>query len=105
MSNKITHIFTGFLVGNLGLDEDCNTCVPESVQAYTNEVKAAIEAEYPGVEVDVDWQDASGSLPCTLETSVTGGTAGDESDAIQLVNDIKQRVYERGTFYRKIECA
>lgn len=104
MSAKITHIFAGFLSGNLDLGADCSTDVPASIQAYADACKTALEAEYPGAEVEIDWQDASGSLPGTLEPSITGGSIGDQADAEHVVRDVMQRVYEQGEFYRDIEA-
>ena len=100
---KVTSIHAGFLSGNLGLDESVD--VIASIQAYADACQAAIEAEYPGAEVEIDWQDASGSVPIPLQPSATGGTSGDESDAVDVVRDIMQRVFEQGDFYRDVAKA
>src|SRR5690625_4512706 len=67
-------ISTGFLAGNLFHDsgDDGGTYdEAESAAKYAEMCKEAIEREYPGATVEVDYQlNASGSTPATLQTSV-----------------------------------
>lgn len=102
MNTTITHIFAGFLSGNLGLGEDCNTDFAATIQAYADACQVAIEAEYPGVEVEIDWQDASGTLPLGLQPSATGGSDRERAEVELNVRDILRLVFERGAFYRDI---
>jgi hypothetical protein len=101
-------IHTGFLGGNITSDELSDGGRPldlnASCQKYAELLTAALEEKFPGAEVSVDYQvNASGSLPCTLETRVSmpdEGPAGDlemmqEMDnLVESVDAISSRVWE-----------
>ena len=87
-------ITTGFLSGNLATDFEPTN---EQIQQYARMVREEIARCYPGAEVEVDWQDASGALPEPLRTYVDIGV--DEvidEDAIEReVFEIRNSVWEK----------
>lgn len=62
-------ISTGFLEGNLFSDTN-GIDVHASSAKYAETIREALEKEFPGAEIKVDYQEnTEGALPCTLETS------------------------------------
>jgi len=76
-------ITTGFLTGNLIQDPD-GIDVDASAQAYRRILQAKLEATYPGADIEVLMEDASGSTPANLWTTVTlpGGHDRDAENEI-----------------------
>lgn len=90
-------IATGFLAGNLfgpvtdGIDLDA------SVKLYQQRLQEALEEAFPGATVRVDYQDAEGVLPASLQTRVYSPSASYQDDLrneIELVEDIRNQVWD-----------
>jgi hypothetical protein len=96
-------ISTGFLGGNLSNEGGLN--LDASCSKYAEMLTTALEAEFPGAEINVDYQvNVSGSIPCTLETRVSIPTEAmpdddlaqmeQERELIETVDNIASRVWE-----------
>jgi hypothetical protein len=104
----VERITTGFLIGNLFSDET-GIDVDASVRALDAALTEALEAEFPGAEITVGYQNASGALPHNLQTHVYLACAepnfAEEERIADRVNSITERVFERGDWVMEREEA
>lgn len=96
----LTKINTGFLSGHLSSMEFNEQ---ESAKKYQQLLVAELKRKYPGVEINVDYQLATGCMPVTLETSVE--YSGDEIDLsqeeydISVIDHIAEKVWEKSDWF------
>jgi hypothetical protein len=98
---KIKSISTGFLSGNLIGSAEGDIDARAVSERYAQHLQDALEKAFPGVEIDVDWQDAYGVLPSTLKTRVEIEGEYDYAEAdeiIRQVDDICDTVFTTGLF-------
>lgn len=94
-------IKTGWLTGNCwGGHEDFNVIDAEaSLSALYDQTEAALKERFPGAEVDIHTENATGVVPHSCRTAVYApdGYDGDEweGELEDLVDDIVARVYEQ----------
>lgn len=92
-------ITTGFLTGNVIVD-DTNLDVPATAAEYARLLTMSIQNAYPRANVSVDWQDAGGCVPHSLQTAVHGAPDyKQELVIIDHVESIKNSVFSDGKFY------
>lgn len=96
--NNITKIFYGFLSGNIlsGVSGEYNE--KQSAENYAEAVRKALTEAYPGVEIEVDYQNAEGSLPSPLTPRVYFAdgdvqSSGDRGE-IETAEEIASKVWE-----------
>jgi hypothetical protein len=87
-------ITTGFLSGNLTGDSDID--LDATAQNYADLLTEKLREAYPDAEIEVDWQDAEGVVPYSLQTSVDGDT---EHEEVAAIDSIAERVFEAGEFW------
>lgn len=88
-------ITTGFLTGNLLGSETDGIDINASVRLYQQRLTEAVEEAFPGATVRVDYQDAEGVLPFSLQTKVYPPTATYQDelrDEIGMVEELRNAV-------------
>ncbi len=88
-------IKTGFHGEDLFADTD-GVDVDESITKYAEMLTAAIEAQYPGAEVEVDYdKGVTGVRPHNLKTRVfPPGDVPNDEDEESMIDDIAGRIFE-----------
>lgn len=90
-------ITTGFLTGNLFGSETDGIDIDASVKLYRQRLQEAIEEAFPGATVQVDYQDAEGVLPSSLQTRIYPPMPAYQDDLREetsLVEDIRNQVWD-----------
>lgn len=96
--NHIVYIKTGFLTDNLFAEDDPTVNQMASVNKYAAMIEAAIKAEYPGAEVEVEYQIAGGVLPYPLRTQVHFANGDIEDDPtnehVNWIDDTAAKIWQ-----------
>jgi len=105
MTTTVTRIRFGFLDGNLlGGDRDLDGLdQAASVKAYAEIMEERLRETFPGVEVEVVHQNASGSIPFGCHT-VADDEDGNECQATEAtIHAIAEEVFESGSWVVEAE--
>ena len=96
MSAKITHISYQFEVASMRLDEEEDN-VEATVGNFEEAVKAALQREYPGADVEVEGTYGTDGMPTQITMELDDGEVYDQRTE-DSIREIGQRVWDRQEF-------